>query len=431
MQETVAQLLNRSCHCVTLEKNKLEKEFLSQISGAQVGTFSEGNELVSRYFSESASFIDQKEKEEMESVLRAIRTAIDHPNIRKTLLKDVPSRWRERNSKGGVFLSLDFHLTKFGPKLIEINTNAGGAFLQLKLISSQIECCPEVREALPEKSQLEELEKKFLSMFLEEWELQGKTGRPEFIVIVDENPESQFLYPEFLLFQDLFRRSGIKSKICSPDQLKFEFGELRLDGEKVDLLYNRLTDFYLRDSINSSILAAWEEEKIVLTPNPLDYELYAKKSNLVLLSDVEKLRELGVGQFELEILERSVPKTNLVCEADPEKLWANRKELFFKPTVGYGSKSVYKGEKITKGVFSELLKKDSVYQEIVPPSERVVLRNGEKVSLKMDFRAYVYDEEILLLASRLYQGQTTNFRTLGGGFSPVYVLPNLTIQSTL
>ena len=28
-----------------------------------------------------------------------------------------------------------------------------------------------------------------------------------------------------------------------------------------------------------------------------------------------------------------------------------------------------------------------------------------------------------LLAARSYQGQTTNFRTEGGGFSPVVVLP--------
>jgi hypothetical protein len=39
----------------------------------------------------------------------------------------------------------------------------------------------------------------------------------------------------------------------------------------------------------------------------------------------------------------------------------------------------------------------------------------------MDIRAYVYNGEIQLLAARLYQGQTTNFRTQGGGFAPVFV----------
>jgi hypothetical protein len=40
----------------------------------------------------------------------------------------------------------------------------------------------------------------------------------------------------------------------------------------------------------------------------------------------------------------------------------------------------------------------------------------------VDIRAYVYAGEILMLAARLYQGQTTNFRTPGGGFAPVFVV---------
>lgn len=49
------------------------------------------------------------------------------------------------------------------------------------------------------------------------------------------------------------------------------------------------------------------------------------------------------------------------------------------------------------------------------------LVNKEQTALKMDIRAYVYNSEIQLLAARLYQGQTTNFRTQGGGFAPVFV----------
>ena len=42
------------------------------------------------------------------------------------------------------------------------------------------------------------------------------------------------------------------------------------------------------------------------------------------------------------------------------------------------------------------------------------------VDLKLDLRNYVYAGRIQLLTSRLYQGQTTNFRTPGGGFAPVF-----------
>lgn len=64
---------------------------------------------------------------------------------------------------------------------------------------------------------------------------------------------------------------------------------------------------------------------------------------------------------------------------------------------------------------------DYVAQEQVPPSERGIIVDDQKQQLKMDIRAYVYAGEIQLVAARLYQGQTTNFRTQGGGFAPVFV----------
>jgi hypothetical protein len=44
----------------------------------------------------------------------------------------------------------------------------------------------------------------------------------------------------------------------------------------------------------------------------------------------------------------------------------------------------------------------------------------EAVTLKADLRCYTYAGEVKLVTARLYQGQTTNFRTPGGGFAPVY-----------
>ena len=41
---------------------------------------------------------------------------------------------------------------------------------------------------------------------------------------------------------------------------------------------------------------------------------------------------------------------------------------------------------------------------------------------KLDVRLYTYDGRVLLTAARLYQGQTTNFKTPGGGFAPVFVI---------
>ena len=43
-------------------------------------------------------------------------------------------------------------------------------------------------------------------------------------------------------------------------------------------------------------------------------------------------------------------------------------------------------------------------------------------AFKFDVRCYVYDSKVQLIAARLYQGQTTNFRTPGGGFALVRVV---------
>jgi hypothetical protein len=159
----------------------------------------------------------------------------------------------------------------------------------------------------------------------------------------------------------------------------------------------------------------------VLTPNPRHHALYADKRNLVLLSDEINLREFGASDDDIKTLLAGIPRTQLVSADNAEYLWQERKHLFFKPATGYGSKAAYRGDKITKRVWDEILQGDYVAQQQIPPSERGILVDEQEIALKMDIRAYVYAGEIQLLAARLYQGQTTNFRTQGGGFAPVFV----------
>ena len=87
-------------------------------------------------------------------------------------------------------------------------------------------------------------------------------------------------------------------------------------------------------------------------------------------------------------------------------------------------RDVYRGDKLTRSTGNEILASSYIAQEIAPPSERTVLIDGQPSPRKMDVRLYVYDGELLLAAARLYRGQTTNFRTEGGGFAPVHFLAN-------
>ena len=71
-----------------------------------------------------------------------------------------------------------------------------------------------------------------------------------------------------------------------------------------------------------------------------------------------------------------------------------------------------------------------VHPALVPPSLRSLSVAGVPVELKLDLRNYVYAGEVQLLVARLWQGQTTNFRTPGGGFSVVLEVPGVLGECT-
>ena len=73
-------------------------------------------------------------------------------------------------------------------------------------------------------------------------------------------------------------------------------------------------------------------------------------------------------------------------------------------------------------MWQEVLHGNYVAQALVTPSERRLEVDSAETDLKLDVRAYVYGGAIQLIAARLYEGQTTNFRTPGGGFAPVFVV---------
>lgn len=298
----------------------------------------------------------------------------------------------DKTASAGVFMGYDFHLTPAGPQLIEINTNAGGGLLA----------------AL--QAGREDVLAAYVAMFRAEC---GE--RPlRALAIVDAQPQSQYLYPEFLGFRQLFAAHGIEAVICDPAELVLCHGNLWHEETKLDLIYNRLTDFDLSAPVHVALREAWRQG-VTLTPNPAHHARYADKRNLAALTDAALLAAWGVDEETQRILQTGIPRTEIVTAARADDFWARRRQLFFKPTAGYGSKGAYRGDKLTRRVFEEILAGAYVAQAYAPPS---VLRI-EAGEFKVDFRNYVYRGAVQLVAARLYQGQTTNFRTPGGGFAKV------------
>ncbi|MEI7611953.1 MAG: hypothetical protein WCK63_03530 [Betaproteobacteria bacterium] len=412
-----AAMLNRDCYCRTVDHAELRRALEGE--GFQENGLSYADLLATRphLFSDTRVYVADAHLEFMARLIQAIGCIVALPAWRERVLAYAPEIAAYPPKSAGVFFGYDFHVGVAGPRLIEINTNAGGGLLNAKLLSAQLSCCPQLAEGGTSRHQVES---DFVAMFRNEWRL-ARGERPlRSIAIVDETPGTQFLAAEFELFRQLFAANGIVAWVLSPDELSFDGRHLRYGDECIDLVYNRLTDFALEQASQAALRAAYLADAVVLTPHPHAHALYADKRNLVALTDDSWLQAIGVSEADRRLLHDGVPRTEEVLPENAPSYWASRKQWFFKPAAGYGSKATYRGDKLTRRVFEEIAGGGYVAQALVMPSERSLRVDDVDQKFKLDLRNYVYQGQVQLVSARLYQGQTTNFRTRGGGFSAVF-----------
>ena len=444
MPRSTIDLLNSACFCLSLDKAALTRALDSELG--QPGLSAMIRQRCPFLFSAQPVFVPAAQLQRMTQVMQAVESVVAIPAYREQALAAAPAIARSGTSGPlGVFFGYDFHLSQGQLALIEVNTNAGGAMLNALLARAQRACCNAVDAMVPTLASVETFEQRIVEMFRREWRLADLTAKPRMaadltarglksIAIVDLAPEEQYLYPEFLLFQQLFERHGLRAVIADPAALQWHDGFLWHGDLAIDLVYNRLTDFYLEQPNCATLREAYLQQAVVLTPHPQAHALYADKRHLALFSNAARLQALGVPQVTQDILLAHIPRTEVVDAADSQRLWDARRGLFFKPVAGFGSRAAYRGDKLTTRVWQEILAGDYVAQAIVAPGERVIDDAGAMAAdptthapadkatkaMKYDLRAYTYDGAVQWVAARIYQGQTTNFRTPGGGFAPVY-----------
>lgn len=418
---TSAAALNDGCYCRTLDGEALRRGLLDNVESGKL--MAELLEQRPTLFSSTAVFLSQNTLEQVVAGVASLERVIRTPAYQAEALKQAPPIASHDFGPLGVFVSYDFHLAPEGPRLIEINSNAGGALLGASLVQAQRACCQAMTLAMSPSAAPADPRPAFLTMFREEWQRQRTRGAPRNILMVDDDPGSQYLAPEFQLFKKLLTCDFAPCDIVDAGTLEWRDGCLRHQGAPVDMVYNRLTDFSLTEPRHAALREAYEAGAFVLTPNPRTHALYADKRNLINLGDARILREWGIPVEDVERLVRLVPATQRVTRDNAEALWSQRRTLFFKPAGGYGAKAAYRGDKLTRRVWSEILAGAYIAQALVLPGERAIEVDGVQTHLKFDLRAYTYDGRVQLLSARMYSGQTTNFRTPGGGFAPVFVAP--------
>ena len=311
--------LNDRCFCLRLDTGTLASALDPELGTARIAELV--RERCPHLFAQQPVFVAAPLVERMAQVVQAVESVVALPAYQSPALAIAPAIAR-RSPQGpqGVFIGYDFHLQGDHLGLIEINTNAGGAPLNVALARAQRGQCAAVGPLQPDAVAVEAFEQAVVDMFRREWQLAGRPHPLTTIAIVDQAPEQQYLYPEFLLFERPFERHGLNAVVTDPAGLEWRAGQLWCGDRVVDLVYNRLTDFYLEATECAALRAAFLHDAVVLTPHPRAHALYADKPRLVLLSDKIALQALEVPADTQALLLENIPATEVVEPVHADRL---------------------------------------------------------------------------------------------------------------
>ncbi len=227
--EAKSARFNRNCFCITLDREALSAA-LDHEAG-DTGFYEAFDNSRPHLFSNVPVFLSKSVIEEMRGIVDAIEAATKLPGYRDTVLSWAPEIAQQDFGPAGALMGYDFHLGDDGPKLIEVNTNAGGAFLNALLAKAQKACCAEVEQGLI-GTRDDDFETRVVAMFKDEWRRQRGAGAPRRIAIIDDQPEEQYLYPEFVLARQMLLKHGIDAVIGDASELQYEGGRLRLADKR-------------------------------------------------------------------------------------------------------------------------------------------------------------------------------------------------------
>ena len=161
---------NSVCSCITLDRDMLQATLNSQ-----TGREGFGEQLATSHphlFANSPVFIAPETMTVMTRVVTAVETAAALAQYGEAVRKWAPSGSAPDLGPAGALMGYDFHLSESGPVLIEINTNAGGAFLNTVLARAQHSCCGPSQQTAETKQALDGFEDAVFAMFKQEWQRQ-------------------------------------------------------------------------------------------------------------------------------------------------------------------------------------------------------------------------------------------------------------------
>jgi glutathionylspermidine synthase len=266
-----------------------------------------------------------------------------------------------------------------------------------------------------------------------EWK--GAAGVPNIAILDWKNlPTSN----EFVLLRNHFTARGVRTIICSPDELEYHGRKLRCGDCDVDLVYKRVLihEFFSHYDETHPLVRAYLNHDVCLV-NPFRCKIIHKKASFEFLTD--EAHQNWFSSRENEMIARSIPWTR--CVADRRTTYRgrnvelinfvrhNRARLVLKPNDDYGGRGVYIGphldERAWDHAMTMALAKDYVVQEAVDlyPEEFPIFNQTEWKLQPMfvDTNPFLFGGKVCGAMVRVSNSPIVNV-TSGGGETGFFVI---------
>jgi uncharacterized circularly permuted ATP-grasp superfamily protein len=245
---------------------------------------------------------------------------------------------------------------------------------------------------------------------------------------------------EFELFKEFFDAAGYPSIICSPDELEFTDGRLRVGEFEIDIVYKRLlVNEYLPVMEESPALILAYRARAICMVNSFRSKLIHKKALFAVLTDERHARLFS--ETERAAIRAHVPWTRIVRAEKSQRfdeqidllefIIAHKDRLVLKPNDDYGGHGIFIGWNTDEIAWEEamhaaLANGDYIVQERVPTAREVFPALKEDGSI--EFAEQLVDLDPLLFYgkvgsafTRLSYTELANV-TSGGGMVPTFII---------
>jgi hypothetical protein len=243
---------------------------------------------------------------------------------------------------------------------------------------------------------------------------------------------------EFILLRDHFAARGVRTIICSPDELEYRRGRLRCGDFEIDLVYKRMIihEFLAEYDETHPLVRAYVNHRVCLV-NPFRCKIMHKKASFELLTD-----DAYASWFtskERAAIAGSIPWTRRMADRRTtyrghsielvEFVRENRAHLVLKPNDDYGGHGVYLGPRLDQpaweNAIATALSSDYVVQEAVDLSpEHFPIFNETNWNLQpmfVDTNPFLFLGEVCGAMVRLSESPVVNV-TSGGGETGFFVI---------